>query len=279
MSWIKRNLYFLIGGAVALALMGLAGWYLYSKWDLNNAILKDLDEQYGKLANLIGKTGPYFQRLAAVPDVAKVSDKDFSSALSRSIAQLQHEATNASVSLQPDYSFSFAAEKNKVTFAAAGLGPLSVQLGEVKAICDILFAAKINWLDGLRRERVSADDAAGLQTDYLEQKSITNDLAVLAPYALEFRCFSSELASVLSAFAASPYGFIVKTINVELAAPGGLGQPGPLAIPGMPAPSAPGASTPAAPLAAVPLLRRSGIGGGAAPGGIAYRPLGRRPAG
>src|ERR1051325_3160651 len=91
MSWIKRNLYFLIGGAVALALMGLAGWYLYSKWDLNNAILKDLDEQYGKLANLnqqkphpgygkvdnieeaksqraalaklIGKTGPDFQRL------------------------------------------------------------------------------------------------------------------------------------------------------------------------------------------------------------------------
>lgn len=39
MDWIKRNLYFLVGSLVAVALMGLAGWYLYSKWQLNNDIL------------------------------------------------------------------------------------------------------------------------------------------------------------------------------------------------------------------------------------------------
>ena len=44
MDWIKRNLYFLIGSLVALALMGLAGWYLYSKWQLNNEFLGKLDE-------------------------------------------------------------------------------------------------------------------------------------------------------------------------------------------------------------------------------------------
>ena len=49
MDWIKRNLYFLIGSLVALALMGLAGWYLYSKWQLNNEILGKLDEQYAEL--------------------------------------------------------------------------------------------------------------------------------------------------------------------------------------------------------------------------------------
>ena len=49
MDWIKRNLYFLIGSLVALALMGFAGWYLYSKWQLNNEILGKLDEQYAKL--------------------------------------------------------------------------------------------------------------------------------------------------------------------------------------------------------------------------------------
>src|ERR1035437_5120164 len=52
MDWIKRNLYFLIGSLVALVLMGLAGWYLYSKWQLNNEILVSLDEQYGKLKRL-----------------------------------------------------------------------------------------------------------------------------------------------------------------------------------------------------------------------------------
>src|ERR1035437_5010971 len=52
MDWIKRNLYFLIGSLVALVLMGLAGWYLYSKWQLNNEILVSLDEQYAKLKRL-----------------------------------------------------------------------------------------------------------------------------------------------------------------------------------------------------------------------------------
>ena len=39
MSWVKRNLYFLIGGIIALVMLGGAGWYLYSKWDLNNVAL------------------------------------------------------------------------------------------------------------------------------------------------------------------------------------------------------------------------------------------------
>ena len=58
MDWIKRNLYFLIGSLVALALMGLAGWYLYSKWQLNNEILGKLDEQYAKLKRL-NKQNPH----------------------------------------------------------------------------------------------------------------------------------------------------------------------------------------------------------------------------
>jgi len=135
---------------------------------------------------------------------------------------MQHDATNASVIISPNYAFSFAAERNKVTFATNGLAPLSVQLGEVKAICDILFEAKINLLDNLRREPVSPDDASGLQTDYLEEKSITNDLAVLTPYEITFRSFSSEIASVLAGFASSPHAFVVKTISIDQSSSGAL---------------------------------------------------------
>jgi hypothetical protein len=87
----------------------------------------------------------------------------------------------------------------------------------VKAICDILFQAKINSLDSLRRESISADDAssAQAQTDYTTRHSITNELAVMAPYDITFRCFSAELASALAGFASSPYSLLVKTINVE----------------------------------------------------------------
>jgi len=90
-----------------------------------------------------------------------------------------------------------------------------VQLGEVKSICDVLLQAKINSLDSLRRERVSEDDLKGPQNDYLPDKSVTNELAVLAPYEVSFHCFSSELAAVLAGFGSSPFGLLVKTINVE----------------------------------------------------------------
>src|SRR6267154_6818203 len=109
MAWIKRNLGFLIGGVVALALMGMAGWYFYAKWQLNNEILDKLNEQYAKLTRLnqqnphpgsgpvnnieeakkqqeevrafIGKTHAYFERIPRIPDSAKVTDQEFSSAL------------------------------------------------------------------------------------------------------------------------------------------------------------------------------------------------------
>ena len=251
MDWIKRNLYFLIGGLVAVALMGLAGWYLYSKMEQNSEMLKQLDEEYGKLKRL-SEQNPhpgndkvdnikaakeqqqalraYLQKAREhlqvcppipVPESGKLTSQEFSSALSRTVDQMQRDAAKASVELPGKdsrgntYSFSFAAQRESLAYAPGSLDPLSVQLGEVKAICDVLFQAKINSLDSLRRERVSDDDAKGPQNDYLPDKSVTNELAVLSPYEVVFRCFSSELASVLAGFAASPCALVVKSINVE----------------------------------------------------------------
>jgi hypothetical protein len=243
MSWIKRNLYFFIGSVIAVLLMGLGGWYLYSKWQLNNQLLGKLNDEYTQLAgfanqnphpgnakvdniklakeqqqqlrDFIQNARKYFVRIPQIPDVPKVTPPEFSSALSRTIDQLQRDATNASVALQPKYQFSFEAQNKRVSFDPASLEPLSVQLGEVRAICDVLFAAKINWLDFIRRERVSKDDSSGPLTDYLEHKSVTNQLAVISPYEITFRCFTPELALVLSGFASSANAMIIKTINVE----------------------------------------------------------------
>ena len=284
MDWIKRNSYFLLGSLVALALMGLAGWHLYSKWQFNNEILGKLDAQYAKLKRLneqnphpgsgkidnikaakeqqqelrayIQKAHQYFQRCAPipVPESGKLTSQEFSSALSRTIDQMQRDAVKTSVALPKDSSgqtcsFSFASQREKLAYAAGSLDPLSVQLGEVKSICNVLFQAKINALDSLRRERVSEDDLKGPQTDYLPDKSVTNDLAVLSPYEVTFRCFSPELAAVLAGFASSPYGLVVKTINVESAAAAGEQPPAPVASTAQvytaPPPRAPGAPIPA----------------------------------
>jgi hypothetical protein len=248
MSWIKRNLYFVIGSVVALALMGLAGYYLYAKWAYNNEVLTKLNEQYAKLQELNDEkphpgsaSGPvdniknakeyiqdlkaykqkalaYFVPISPIPERAKLNNQEFTAALRETLDRLQKEAAVASVSLPPDaggYSFSFTAQRSRMTFATNSLEPLSAQLGEVKAICQVLFAAKINNLDSLRRERVSVDDQSGLVTDYLVASSTTNEFAVLTPYELSFRCFSSELAAVLEGFASSKHAMVVKDINVE----------------------------------------------------------------
>jgi hypothetical protein len=45
--------------------------------------------------------------------------------------------------------------------------------------------------------------------------SATNELSIITPYEVTFRCFTPELANVLAGFARSPYGLLVKAINSE----------------------------------------------------------------
>jgi hypothetical protein len=309
MSWIKRNLFFVIGSLVALILMGLAGWFLYSKWSLNNDVLASLNSDYEELKRLnsavphpgsgsvnniqmakdqreqllayLKQTRSHFEPSQRIPDLPKLTDRDFSAALSQTIEQLRAEATNASVTLPPDnYNFSFTSQKSKISFAAGSLDRLALQLGEIKMLVESLFDSKINALDNLRRERVSQDDSFGLQTDYLTEKTTTNTLAVLTPYDVTFRCFSSELAGVLAGLASSPHAWLVKTINVELAPAVAAPEPTlPVAQPTIimqPNPMAEQynrAQQEADAQAA--FAQRYGLRGGAAgQGGIAYRGLG-----
>jgi hypothetical protein len=156
--------------------MGLAGFFLYSKWSLNNEVLATLNSDYEELKKLnsanphpgsgpidniklakeqrtqllgfITNTTQYFQPIQRIPDLPKITDRDFSAALTQTIEQLRNEATNASVTLPPDnYNFSFTSQKSKISFAPGSLNRLSIQMGEIRAIVKVLFDAKINALD------------------------------------------------------------------------------------------------------------------------------------
>jgi hypothetical protein len=267
MAWIKRNLFFVIGGLLALGLLGAAGFYNYKGWSHNTAAFNQLNDIYRTLRSVTSqKPSPgndkinnieaakaqerqmrdwmrqaadYFQPIAPIPsmDTKAVSSQEFAEALRRTIDQLQREADTASVILPPKYSFSFEAERQLVKFATGSLGALAVQLGEVKTISGILFEAHVNSLDGIQRVRVSDDDASGPQADYFDDRSVTNNLAVLTPYQITFRSFSPDIAQVLAGFASSPHGFIVKSISVQPA--------GALAATSPEAPAPPPASVPA----------------------------------
>ncbi len=272
MIWIKRNLFFVIGGILALGLLGAAGFYDYTSWERNSVKFDKLNEVYNTLRQLrsqqpspgndkinnieaakqqearlrdgIRQARNYFQPIAPVPNPTNgpISDPLFADALHRTIDQLQREATNANVSVLPQYSFSFEAQRSRVKFAPGSLGALAVQLGEVKAISEILFAAGVNQMDGIQRVHVSEDDASGPQADYRADNSVTNELAALTPFTVTFRAFSPEIARTLAGFASSPAGFVVTSINVQPAgavqmetpsgAPPSAPAPVPVAMPG-----------------------------------------------
>jgi hypothetical protein len=246
MAWIKRNLFFVIGGVLALGLLGAASFYNFKSWRRNSAAidrlneicrkLRDLNnqkpspgseridnikaarEQEAQLRDWVRGAGDDFQPIEPIP-ASNLSDETFAAVLRRTIDQMQHEADAVPVALPPKYSFSFEAEcgaqRQLVKFAAGSLEPLSRQLGEVKAISEVLFAARVNSLDAIQRLRVSEDDTTGPQADYFDDRSVTNDLAVLAPYEITFHSFTPEIAEVLCGFASSPHGFIIKGINVQ----------------------------------------------------------------
>ena len=99
---------------MALVLLGAAGWYLYSKLDLNNtnganlkqayADLKALydknpnpggenikiaKEQRKELLDYMNRAGKYFQRIPPIPDLPKRPIAILPSALNRTIDQLR----------------------------------------------------------------------------------------------------------------------------------------------------------------------------------------------
>ena len=259
MGWIKRNLFFSIGGIIALAMLGGAGFYSYSSWQRNNEAFDNLNKIYidlkqinsvkplpgndkvnniklaqdqeKKLREWMNGAKKHFTPIAPIPNPAngQISPQLFGDSLSRTIARLQSEAAAAGVSLPPAYNFSFQAQHGAVKFAAGSLKPLSEQVGEVAAISELLISARVSGFEGIQRVRVSDDDAKGQQSDYINELPYANNLAMLKPYRVTFRAFTPEMAQVLIALAASPHGMIVRTVNVQPASAATASAPPPAA--------------------------------------------------
>jgi hypothetical protein len=296
MSWAKRNLYFLISCIVAVVLLGAAGWYCYSEWQGNSQSWDALQQVYSQWKELVNKPitaneenihaardqvkqikalneslRQYLSPIPPIPNTAKLDDRALAPAIRDTIRQLRVDA-GANITLPPDYAFSFSAQRDKTAYVPQSWGQLAQQLGEVKAICDILFSNRISSLDSIQRER-TADDATATaqQPDYIDFVSVTNGNTVITPYQVAFRCFDSELGGVIASFANQPNGIMVRTLEVEPAEMAGTEmngqpqfQPAPtfnsrnphdMPMPTMPTPAAPAASpTPRATTGGLPII-------------------------
>ena len=244
MNWLKRNLFLVGGGVVALALLGFAIYFLLTRKNMVDEVTAELNTrteewkqlvasdpypnqenierakgEQKKLAEFLDQTRKFFVPVASFP--TNLDGATFKNLLETTISVLVHDAEKSGVSLPSSnrYDFTFKPQRSSLDFAPATLAPLAMQVSEIKAICDVLFDARVQTLVGLRRAPVAKEDegTAGA-TDYLSgRKLATNAVtgAVLAPYEIVFHGFSTELAAVLEGFYRSPNCFIVKNIDVQ----------------------------------------------------------------
>jgi hypothetical protein len=232
MVWIKRNLLFVISIALGLLLTGYCAYLLHSCLNANAGVKEEYNSTLSNL-QMIQQKSPFpsvenIQAAKADQDHVRLflasfrkkfksfpvppveDERGFNTYLKDSLVRFRAEATNAGVLLPEDCSFAFSGLKEKLTYPPGNIAPWMQQLEEISAILDVLYGAKINYLDDLQRVPVSSDDTgAGLQA-----ASVTNQLGVVTPYKIIFRGFSTEIAAVMEGFARSSNCFIIKAIDV-----------------------------------------------------------------
>src|ERR1051325_2578029 len=180
MNWLKRNLFLVGGGVVALGLLGFAIFFLLTRKSDVDQVTGELaartDEwkqlvardpypnqenidrakaEQKKLAAFLEQTRKFFVPVATFP--TNLDGATFKNLLETTISELVHDADKSGVSLPSSnrYDFTFKPQRSSLDFAPGTLAPLAMQVSEIKAICDVLFDARIHTLVGLRRAPVA----------------------------------------------------------------------------------------------------------------------------
>src|SRR5688500_4829746 len=149
MVWVKRNLGLVIGGVVALALLVVAGVYLFSKRGEDQAVTAEIDTATARYQELLnrpvhpgGEGGKVnnielareeVQRLQTFLDQVRtkfgtsnvptnISNREFRALLDNTINDLQRTAESLGITLpQKDYWFKFAPQRSAVEFKSIAM--------------------------------------------------------------------------------------------------------------------------------------------------------------
>lgn len=243
MGWLKKNLWVAAGGGIALILLGVASFFLWSKYQLESVVTADLATQTATLERL-SKLDPHpgndkvnnietakeqEKKLAAWMEEARgtfvpmnyptnLDSGQLKLLLDTTLDDLQRTANRAGVKLQPGYAFTFGNLKTQMSYEEKTIGPIAAMLMDISTISRILFRSQVLALDGIRRVPVATQDTPSPTpgaSEYWNKKPTTNDLAILVPYEFTFHCFTPELGKVLENLYRSSNCFLVKSLVVD----------------------------------------------------------------
>ena len=244
MAWIKRNLSLVISGVIALVLVGVGGWYLWSAIQKNKQVDTDINQIKSEINALLTKQPtPNAQNLADAkkqldrlnafmitakkqfpptpPPAQPLDNQSFKSLLQTTVDELHKQASSVGIHVETNYYFTFENERLPVMFPPETLRPLSERLSEVKLLASILFKSRVNRLVGIRRAMVPGERAIpaspAAANDYMPAQARANAETgmTLWPYEVTFNSFSPELALVMDSLQRVEYGLVVKSISTE----------------------------------------------------------------
>lgn len=221
---------------MALALMIAAGVMAFSKYSQDNAIQEELNGQVQEAQRLYSSEAfPSDENIAEAkkqqaqlkefrvklkevftpaPKFPKMGDQEFKNYLMSGITELTTMASQANVALPSPFSFTFTPHRTQFQFPSNCIESWLVQLADIKVVCEILYASRVNALDSIQRVPISPD--IDRETSEILGGNISTNKAgvTFTPYLISFRSFSGELAAVLEGFSRSKNCIIVKTVNV-----------------------------------------------------------------
>jgi hypothetical protein len=236
MTWIKRNLIFLIIALVGVLLTGWAVWSWMSVRDEDNQAKTDFEAVMNEL-NGLRTMNPYptpenieaakaeaaqmrgllvdFQKVfAPFPAAVPMDEKTFAAELSRHVAVWQNEAKIAAVKLPTeDYGFSFDGLRGLLSFPSNCIPVWQEQFSQVNNIIDFVLRSHVNEVTSLMRVPVYPGDQGG--PNFVQTTWVTNNLGVVSPYQIDMVCFSRDLASLLEAFDNATNCYVVRSVTVR----------------------------------------------------------------
>jgi hypothetical protein len=251
MAWIKRNLILVISGVVALVLLGLGGYYLYSANQKNQQIDTDIESTKAEIRRLFEKpVTPTADNLKLAKQEAvklnsfvseakkmfpstpapsePLNSPSFKSLLANIIADLHRQAGTVPTRLETNpsgpYYFTFESQRLALNLPPESLRPLYERLHEVQFVAQSLFKSRINRLVSLKRAAVIGERpsggggmAPGGGNDYLTASVRIDQETGMAlwPYEVVFDCFTPELAAVVEGLQGGKYGVLIKTVEVR----------------------------------------------------------------
>jgi hypothetical protein len=241
MDWIRRNLFYVTWGGLALALTALACLFWYSGYRRNAELDEKLAAERQQLEALLrANPRPTPENVQRVQeDTARIQARvaearklfrppldsrldaaSFRKLLDDSIYDLNQRASAAHVTVPPNFNYSFSAQRVAVTFAPGSINRLAARLADVKSLCQILFDARVYSVDSLRRSSASEDEAL-TSPDLLVAKPVTNAVTGLVryPYEVVFTGFTRELARVIEGLNRSTDFYVIRNIAVAGAPP------------------------------------------------------------